>query len=82
MMILGLNISMYCSKTNGQSDSSKIQCYYCSSVTCHVVVPAKAKHDGRMDGRTDDGQNDPFLVTHDNNIDNTFDPDRYCLTKS
>ena len=53
MMILGLNICMYCSKTNEQSDSSKIQCYYCSSVTCQVVVPAKGKHDGGMDGRMD-----------------------------
>ena len=50
-MIFGLNICMYCSKTNGQSDSSKNHCYYCSSVTCHVVVPAKAKHDGGMDRR-------------------------------
>ena len=52
---------MYCSKTNGQSDSSKIQCYYCSSLTGHVVVPAKAKHDRGMDGRTDDGRNDPYF---------------------
>ena len=61
MMILGLNTCMYCSKTNEQSDSSKIQCYYCSSVTCHVVVPGKAKHDGGMDGRTDDGRKDPYF---------------------
>ena len=54
IIILGNNICIYCSKTNGQSDSSKIQCY-CSSVTCHVVVPAKAKHDVVMDGQTDDG---------------------------
>ena len=25
------------------------------------VVPAKAKHDRGMDGRTDDGRNDPYL---------------------
>ena len=60
-MILGLNICMYCSKTNGQSDSSKIPCYNCSSVTCHVMVSAKAKHDGGMDGRTDDGRNDTYF---------------------
>ena len=62
-MILGLNIYvyMYCSKTNGQSDSNKIQCYNFYSVTCHVVVPAKAKYDGEMDGWTDDGWNDPYF---------------------
>ena len=73
---------MYCSKTNGQSDSSrssKIQCY-CSSVPCHVVVRAKAKHDGGMGGRTDEMI--LIIVTHDNNNDNTSDPNRYCLTKS
>ena len=61
IIILGLNICIYCSKTNGQSDSSKIQCYYCSIVTCHVVVPAKAKHDLEMDGQTDDGRNDLYF---------------------
>ena len=30
-------------------------------VSCHVLVPAKAKHDGGMDGRTDDGRNDPYF---------------------
>ena len=48
-------------KDNGQSDCSKIQCYYCSSVDCHVVVPAKAKHDRGIDGWTDNGRNDPNL---------------------
>ena len=60
-MILGLNIYIYYSKTNGQSDSIKIQCYYCSSATCHVVVPAEAKHDGGMDELTDYGRNDPYF---------------------
>ena len=60
-MILDLNICMYCSKRNGQSDSSKIQCYYCSSVTFHIVVPAKVKHDGGTDGQTDNGRNDPYV---------------------
>ena len=31
------------------------------SLKCHVVVPAKAKHDGGMDKRTDDGRNDPYF---------------------
>ena len=35
-------------KDNVQSDSSKVQCHNCSSVTCHVVVPAS-----RRDGWTD-----------------------------
>ena len=61
IIILGLNICIYCSKTNGQSDISKIQCYYCSSVTCHVVVPAKAKHDVEMDVQTDDVRNDLYF---------------------
>ena len=60
IIILGNNICIYCSKTNRQSDSSKIQCY-CSSVTCHVVVPAKAKNDVEMDGQTDDGRNDLYF---------------------
>ena len=34
IMIVGLNISMFCSKTNGQSDSSKIQCYLLFK--CHL----------------------------------------------
>ena len=51
---------------------------YCSSVTCHVVVlhVAKAKHDGGMDGRIDDGRNDHYLS------DKNDTPDRHCLTKS
>ena len=60
IIILGNDICIYCSKTNGQSDSSKIQCY-CSSGTCHVVVPAKAKHDVEMDRQTDDGRNESLL---------------------
>ena len=54
---------------------------YCSSGTCYVVVPAKAKHDGGMDGQTMDKMI-LILVKHDNNNDNTFYPDRYCMTKS
>ena len=39
----------------------KFNVYYCSNVACHVVVPAKANHDGRMDGETDDGRNGPYF---------------------
>ena len=48
-------------KIMDKSDSSEIQCYYCLSVTCHVVVPAKAKHDRVMEGRTDDGRNASYF---------------------
>ena len=67
-MISGLNICMHCSKTNGQSDSSKIQCYYCSSVTCLLVMPAKANHDRGMDGQTMD-EMILTLVAHNNKND-------------
>ena len=39
----------------------KFNVIYCSSVTCPVVVPAKAKHDRVMEGRTDDGRNDSYF---------------------
>ena len=79
---------MYYSRTNGQSDSSKIQCYLILfnvevSLVTFTVVTAKAKHDRGMDGRTDDGRKILTLVTHNNNNiwHNIFDLDRLCLTK-
>ena len=51
----------------------KFNVIYCSSVTCHVVVLAKAKHDGGMDGRIEDGRNDHYFS------DKNDTPDRHCL---
>ena len=77
-MILGLNICMYCSKTNGQSESSKI-------VQVSLVTLWCQQKQSMTEGWTERQTMDEMiliLVTHDNNNDNTFDPDRYYLTKS
>ena len=59
IMIVGLNICMFF--VQRQMDKVIFNVIYCSSVACHIVVPAKAKHDRGMDGRTDDGRNDPYF---------------------
>ena len=51
----------------------KVNVIDCSSVTCHVVVLAKAKQDGGMDGRIDDLRNDHYFS------DKNDTPDQHCL---
>ena len=71
IMIVGLNISMFCSKTNGQSDSSKIQCYLLFK--CHLSRCGASKSKAwRRDGRTDRRNDNYFSDKNDT-------PDRHCL---